>query len=169
MYYCLLLEERIFNEYNWEFFRCKKLWVARNLLFSAYKAFGKQRHAAILRLGGEGIDNNNAAAEGRTLVNIIKFERLNTNKVSVQITNINVYNTQFKVAVLLINMWRFIEKNNVEVEHHHMLWYNNDSEFPTKINRIIYVFLDKTKNDKNYKEIINLQEKYRNMSLIIMI
>ena len=63
-----------------------------------------------------------------------------------------------------MNMWRFIEKNNVNVEPHHMLWYNDDFEFPTKISRINYVFLDKAKNDKNYNETINLQEKYRNMS-----
>jgi hypothetical protein len=92
-----------------------------------------------------------------------KFERFNNNKASVQVTDINVYNTQFKVAVLLMNMWRFIEKNNVKVEPHHMLWYNDDFEFPTKISRINYVFLDKAKNDKNYNEMIQLQEKYRNM------
>ena len=44
-----------------------------------------------------------------------------------------------------------------------MLWYNDDFELVTKINRINYVFLDKAKNDKNYNEIINLQGKYRNM------
>ena len=54
MYYCFLLEEKIFNEHNWELFRCKKSWAARNHLYSAYKAFGKQRRAAVLRLGGEG-------------------------------------------------------------------------------------------------------------------
>ena len=66
MYYCLLLEEKILNEHNWELFRCKKSWAARSLLYSAYKAFEKQRRAAVLRLGRE---TNNAVAEGRALVN----------------------------------------------------------------------------------------------------
>jgi hypothetical protein len=69
MYYCLLLEEKILNEHNWELFRCKKTWAARNLLYSAHKAFEKQRRAAVLRLGREGRETNNAAAEGRALVN----------------------------------------------------------------------------------------------------
>ena len=60
--------------------------------------------------------------------------------------------------------WYFTEKNNIKIEPHYMLWYNDDFEFPTKINRINYIFFDKFRNDKNYNEMINLQEKYRSMS-----
>lgn len=93
-----------------------------------------------------------------------KFDRFNNNKAAVQVSDINVYNTQLKTGILLMNMWRFVEKANIKVEPHHMLWYNDDFEFPTKVSRINYVFLDKAKNDENYKEMIELQDKYKNMS-----
>lgn len=93
-----------------------------------------------------------------------KFDRFNNNKAALQVSDINVYNTQLKTALLLMNMWRFVNKANIKVEPHHMLWYNDDFEFPTKISRMNYVFLDKAKNDANYKEMIELQEKYRRMT-----
>lgn len=73
-------------------------------------------------------------------------------------------NTQLKTAILLTNIWRFVEKANIKVEPHHMLWYNDDFEFPTKVSRINYVFLDKAKTDQNYKEMLELQERYKNMT-----
>lgn len=112
------------------------------------------RKFGAFRSGNESIYSNLA----------FKFDRFNNNKASVQVSDINVYNTQFKTAVLLMNMWRFIENANIEAQPHHMLWYNDDFEFPTKVSRINYVFLDKAKNDENYNEMIDLQEKYRNMN-----
>lgn len=69
------------------------------------------------------------------------------------------------MAILLYNIWRFVETFNVEVEPHHMLWYNTNLEFPTKVNRINYVFLSEAKNNENYNEMIGLQEKFLEIDL----
>lgn len=46
-----------------------------------------------------------------------------------------------------------------------MLWYNKNFDFPTKVNRKNYVFLNEAQNDKNNSDMVNLQEKYMNLEL----
>lgn len=94
-----------------------------------------------------------------------KFDRLNNNKAALQISKIETYNHQYKVAILLYNIWKFVETFKVNVEPHHMLWYNDNFEFPTKVNRINYVFLNEAKNNENYNEMIDLQEKFLDINL----
>ncbi|KAI7889660.1 uncharacterized protein EV154DRAFT_423527 [Mucor mucedo] len=87
-----------------------------------------------------------------------KFDRFNNNKAALQISRIETYNHQYKVSILLYNIWRFVETFQVEVQPHHMLGHNDDFEFPTRVNRINYVFLNEAKNDQKYNEMIHLQE-----------
>jgi hypothetical protein len=67
---------------------------------------------------------------------------------------------QFKVGVLLYNIWKFVDKFKIDAQPHHMLLHNNDFNFPTKVNRVNYVFLNKAKNNENYNKMIDFQEKY---------
>lgn len=94
-----------------------------------------------------------------------KFDRFNNNKASLQITKIETYNLQYRVAILLYNIWRFVEIFKVDVQPHHMLWYNKNFDFPTRINGINYTFINEAENNKNYNEIIDLQEKFMNVEL----
>jgi|GEM_PF-7080898 len=94
-----------------------------------------------------------------------KFDRFNNNNAALQITNIETYNLQFKICALLYNLWRFCETFKIEAEPHHKLWYNEGFDFPTKTSRVNYVFLDKAKNDENFKEMVSLQEQFLNMDL----
>ena len=94
-----------------------------------------------------------------------KFDRFNNNKAAIQISQIEVYNVQMRVAILLMNMCKFVEKFKIEVQPHHMLWHNDNFEFPTKMTRINYVFLNEAKASQNYNEIMELQEQFLNATL----
>jgi hypothetical protein len=94
-----------------------------------------------------------------------KFDRFNNNTASLQITKIDTYNLQYRTAILLYNIWKFVDFAKIEAQPHHMLWYNNNFDFPTKTNRINYIFLNEAQNDKNYNDMIDLQEKYMNIEL----
>ncbi|KAG2202819.1 hypothetical protein INT46_006491 [Mucor plumbeus] len=74
-----------------------------------------------------------------------KFSRFNNNTAAMLITDIKYYNLQFRVACLLKNIWKMVEDYNIEIQPHHMLWYNNKFEFPKK-----------EKMKKLQKEILNL-------------
>ena len=94
-----------------------------------------------------------------------KFDRFNNNESSLQISKIDTYNLQFKVGVLLYNIWKFVDKFKIDAQPHHMLQHNDDFNLPTKVNRINYVFLNEAKNNENCNEMIGLQEKYLKLEL----
>lgn len=86
------------------------------------------------------------------------FKRFTNNRSSLQLSDIKVYNLQFRIACLLKNIRFFMEKFNIEPDESHKLWYNDDFEFPSKTNKIQIIFNNEQKNDANYNEIINIQE-----------
>ncbi|CAO3618568.1 unnamed protein product [Mucor hiemalis] len=94
-----------------------------------------------------------------------KFNRFNNNTSALQITDIKYYNLQFRVACLLKNMWRMVEDYNIEVQPHHMLWYNDNYEFPKKESKLDIVFIDKIKADKNHREMKDLQQEILKLSI----
>ena len=50
-----------------------------------------------------------------------------------------------------------VEDFNIEVQPHHMLWHNDDYEFPKKESKVDIVFTDKIKVDKNHNDMKKLQ------------
>jgi hypothetical protein len=94
-----------------------------------------------------------------------KFNRFNNNTAALQITDIKYYNLQFRVACLLKNIWRMVEDYNIEVQPHHMLWYNDNYEFPKKESKLDIVFSDKIEADKNHKEMKELQKEILNLNI----
>ena len=75
------------------------------------------------------------------------------------------YNLQFRVACLLKNIHNFCEHYNIEVQPHHMAWYGDRFEFPTKVNKINLVFSNEQKVNKQYNEMRELQSKILNLNI----
>jgi hypothetical protein len=98
-----------------------------------------------------------------TLAN--KFDRFNNSNAALQVSKLETYNLQFRICVLLYNIWKFVETFHIEAQPHHMLWYNDGFDFPTKISRVNYVFLDEAKNAENYIDMVHLQDKFLSMDL----
>ena len=86
-----------------------------------------------------------------------KFNRFNNNTAALQITDMKYYNLQFRLACLLKNIWKMVEDYKIEVQPHHMLWYNDNYEFPKKESKLDIVFTDKIKVDKNHNDMKKLQ------------
>ena len=86
-----------------------------------------------------------------------KFNRFNNNTAALQITDMKYYNLQFRLACLLKNIWKMVEDYKIEVQPHHMLWYNDNYEFPKKESKLDIVFTDKIKVDKNHNDMKRLQ------------
>ena len=94
-----------------------------------------------------------------------KFNRFNNNKAALQMSDKKYYNLQFRVACLLKNIYNFCENYNIEVQPHHMAWYSDRFEFPTKINKINLVFSNEQKVNKQYNEMRELQAKILNLNI----
>lgn len=94
-----------------------------------------------------------------------KFNRFNNNKEALQMTDKRYYNIQFRVACLLKNIHNFVDNYNIEIKPHHMLWYSDRFEFPTKINKINLVFSNEQKVNKKYNEMRELQSKILSLSI----
>jgi hypothetical protein len=99
-----------------------------------------------------------------------KFKRFNNNTNATKIDNIKYYNLQFKVACLLKNTNKFVEKFNIIEQPHHKLWYNDNFEFPSKTKLIDIVILtdmelkEKTERLKNIQ--INLSNSMEDLQII---
>src|SRR6478735_8789878 len=76
-----------------------------------------------------------------------------------QNTDIKYHNLQLKVACLLKNMWKIIEKYNIEVQPHHRLWYTDGFVFPKYDRKIDIMVTDKIQVDKNVKKMLILQKE----------
>ena len=94
-----------------------------------------------------------------------KFSRFNNNTAAMLITDIKYYNLQFRVACLLKNIWKMVEDYNIEIQPHHMLWYNNKFEFPKKESKLDLVFTNKIDTDINIKEMKKLQKEILNLNI----
>lgn len=94
-----------------------------------------------------------------------KFNRFNNNTAAMQITDIKYYNLQFRVACLLKNIWKMVEDQNIEVQPHHMLWYNDGFEFPKKESKLDLVFINKINTDINIKEMKKLQKEILELNI----
>ncbi|ORE01072.1 hypothetical protein BCV72DRAFT_310366 [Rhizopus microsporus var. microsporus] len=82
-----------------------------------------------------------------------------------QITDIKYYNLQFKVACLLKNMWKMIDKYNIEAQPHHRLWYTDGFEFPKNDRKIDIMVTDKIQVDKNFNEMLILQKEILKLNI----
>ncbi|EIE90695.1 hypothetical protein RO3G_15406 [Rhizopus delemar RA 99-880] len=87
-----------------------------------------------------------------------KFNRFNNNTSAMQTTDIKYYNLQFKVACLLKNMWKIVDKYNIEVQPHHMLWYTDGFEFPKNDRKIDIIVTDKIQFISDNEEDIEMEE-----------
>lgn len=94
-----------------------------------------------------------------------KFNRFNNNTSAMQITDIKYYNLQFKVACLLKNMWKIVDKYNIEVQPHHMLCYTDGFEFPKNDRKIDIIVTDKIQVDKNFNEMLILQKEILKLNI----
>ncbi|KAI9488184.1 hypothetical protein BDB00DRAFT_744914, partial [Zychaea mexicana] len=63
-----------------------------------------------------------------------KFKRFNNNEKTTRITDIKVYNLQLKLALLLLNIQKFCNVHNIPVKPNHMLWANNNFNYPNPNN-----------------------------------
>lgn len=106
-----------------------------------------------------------SAIENQFSVLASKFDRFNNNSGTLQITDIDVYNIQFKTACLLKNIWNAVDKFNIEVQPHHMFWYNDNYEFPSKHSKLKIVYTNEHKQNKNNIDMNNLQEDILKLNL----
>lgn len=88
------------------------------------------------------------------------FKRFTNNRSALQISDIKIFNLQFRVACILKNIKLFMEKFNIKEESHHMLWYADGFEFPSKKNKINVVFQDYQKSNQVYNECIEFQNEF---------
>jgi hypothetical protein len=74
-----------------------------------------------------------------------KFIRFNNNEKTTVITDVKIYNIQLKLSLLLLNIQKFCELYSISVKPHHMLWCNENFDYPNpyknnKEKDIIYTF-----------------------------
>ena len=94
-----------------------------------------------------------------------KFERFNSNRSPVQVSDLKYYNLQFKTICLLKNIWNMVQNHNIEELPYHKLWHSDNFEFPIIESKLNIAFNDEIKIDKNYKEMNELQDKLLSMNL----
>lgn len=59
------------------------------------------------------------------------FEKFN-NRRSIRTTDTNIFNLQFRVACLLLNVKKFVELGHIEPYPHHMSWLENQFDYPSE-------------------------------------
>ncbi|CAO3627615.1 unnamed protein product [Mucor hiemalis] len=106
-----------------------------------------------------------SAIENQFSVLASKFDRFNNNSGTLQITDIEIYNVQFKTACLLKNLWNAVDKFDIEVQPHHMLWYNDDYEFPSKNSKLKIVYTNEYKQNQENINMNKLQEEILKLDL----
>lgn len=97
-----------------------------------------------------------------------KFNKFDNTKAVTKTTNIKGFTLQFKVASLLTNMKRFLEKYNIEINEHVKLWENDNFD---------YVYRDNSENNddnvdfeeiyynENYENITDIQNNLLNLNI----
>ena len=94
-----------------------------------------------------------------------KFDKFNNNRSAIQLSYIKYYNLQFKIACILKNIWQLVKDYEVEIQPHHMFWYNNNFSFPTKKLKLDFVFTNEYIKDKNINDIVDIQEQILKLSV----
>jgi hypothetical protein len=90
-----------------------------------------------------------------------KFKRYNNNEGSCKITDIKLYNIQLKLSLLLLNIQRFCSLYSIPLKPNHLLWANDNFNYPNPknnlIDNIIYKFdiLKLTEMSNRQSEFIN--------------
>lgn len=130
------------------------------------------RRTRNIQLSNEKIEFNKMFGSYRSKIETIfadignKFNKFDNTKTVTKTTNIKGFNLQFKVACLLINIKKFIEKYNIEINEHIKLWKNDEFDFiyknsleddDTDFEEIYY--------NENYNDITNAQDKLLNLNL----
>ena len=82
-----------------------------------------------------------------------------------QITDIKYYNLHLRVACLLKNIWKIIEKYNIEVQPHHRLWYTDGFVFPKYDRKIDIMVTDKIQVDKDFNKMLILQKEVLKLNI----
>jgi hypothetical protein len=72
-----------------------------------------------------------------------KFKRFNNNERNCKITDIKIYNIQLKLALLLLNIQKFVNLYGISIKPNHILWSNENFNYPNphkETDNIIYKF-----------------------------
>ncbi|GAA5816768.1 hypothetical protein MFLAVUS_010301 [Mucor flavus] len=97
-----------------------------------------------------------------------KFKRFNNNTNATKIDNIKFYNLQFKVACLLKNINKFVEKFDIIQQPHHKLWYDNCFEFPSQTKLIDIVILSEMELKEKTERLKLIQDSLLNIGSILV-
>lgn len=95
-----------------------------------------------------------------------KFNKFDNTKSVGKTTNIKGFMLQFKVACLLTNIQRFVDKYDIEVNEHIKSWINDDFDYfykntPEESN----IDYEEIYYNENYKDIEDLQNKSLEMNI----
>lgn len=69
-----------------------------------------------------------------------KYKRFSNNSSTVKTDDFKYVNIQFKVACLLKNIQKFVDKFNIIIQPHHKLWEGKNFDFPTEKKLVDVVF-----------------------------
>ncbi|KAG2228452.1 hypothetical protein INT48_008651, partial [Thamnidium elegans] len=58
------------------------------------------------------------------------FKRLNNEK-PIKTSDIKIFNIQYKIGCLLLNIKKFVQLSNMEIQNEHQKWLHNDFDFPS--------------------------------------
>jgi hypothetical protein len=58
------------------------------------------------------------------------FKRLNNEK-PIKTSDIKNFNIQYKIGCLLLNIKKFVQLSNIEIQNEHQKWLHNDFDFPS--------------------------------------
>lgn len=93
------------------------------------------------------------------------FQRFNNCRSLPYMTDIKVYNLQFKVACLLLNMKIFCEKHTIIPHNYHNLWLTEGFDFPKKEKPINYMLTNNSEIIAQRERMQEIQQQLLNISL----
>lgn len=97
------------------------------------------------------------------------FKRFNNEK-PIRTSDINIFNIQFKISCLLLNIKNFVKLGNIELQDFHKYWLDNSFDFPTssiqdKLNGCIDM-VHTVKEKINYSHTISiLQDQFLGLNI----
>lgn len=153
--YDLFIEKFIDNADEYD---CNNKFNTRNFMYPIRKEQNIKRKITEIDYNKK-FGSFRSGIENHFSVLASKFDRFNNNRAAIQTSDIKYYNIQFIVACLIKNMVKMVQDYNIEEQPHHMLWYNDNFEFPTKLTKLNYIFKNDQSINKEYNEMINMQEK----------
>jgi hypothetical protein len=125
-----------------------------------------------IELSNEKIEFNKMFSSYRSKIETIfadignKFNKFDNTKSVTKTTNIRGFTLQFKVACLLTNIKKFIEKYNIEINEHVKLWQNNEFEYIYKNGpEDNDVDFEEIYYNENYNDILDVQNRLLNLDV----